>query len=56
MRSIHKVARNLARRQINGKDIRAKIASECEYNGWGLNRMRKLVTEYYKIEEGKLKW
>jgi len=56
MRSIHKVARNLARKQLNGKDIRSKITSECEHEGWEINRMRKLVTEYYQIEEGKLKW
>lgn len=55
-RSIHKVCRNLARKQLNGKDIRSKIASESEHNGWDINRMRKLVKEYYEIEMGKLKW
>lgn len=56
MRSIHKVARNLARKQLNGKDIRSKIASESEHNGWDINRMRKLIKEYYQIEEMKRKW
>ncbi|WDS60588.1 hypothetical protein BC6_00073 [Bacillus phage BC-6] len=56
MRSIHKVCRNLARKQLNGKDIRSKIASESEFNGWDINRMRKLVKEYYEIEQNKLKW
>ena len=56
MRSIHKVCRNLARKQLNGKDIRSKIASECLHNGWKLERMRKLIKEYYQIEEGKRKW
>lgn len=56
MRSIHKVARNLASKQLNGKDIRTKIESECIYNGWNKNRMLKLIKEYYEIEMGKLKW
>ena len=56
MRSIHKVARNLARKQLNGKDIRSKIASESEYSNWEVNRMRKLVKEYYEIEVNKQNW
>lgn len=56
MRSIHKVSKNLARKQLNGKDIRSKIDSECEHNGWKLERMRKLIKEYYQIEEMKRKW
>lgn len=55
-RSIHKVSRELARRQFAGRDIRSKLKSECLYNCWSEDRMRKLVREYYEIElhkEGK---
>lgn len=55
MRSIHKVCRNLARKQLNGKDIRSKIASEAEHNSWNIDRMRKLISEYYMIEQYKRK-
>jgi len=55
-RSIHKVARNLARKQLNGKDIRSKIASECKHNSFNKSQMDELIKEYIQIEEEKLKW
>jgi hypothetical protein len=56
MRSIHKVAKSLARKQLNGKDIRSKVLSECEHNSFDIDSMRKLIVEYYEIERGKLEW
>lgn len=55
MRSIHKVAKSLARKQLNGKDIRSKVLSECYHNSWNVDRMRKLIVDYYFIEEYKRK-
>jgi len=55
-RSIYKVARNLARKQLNGKDIRSKIASECKHNSFNKSQMDELIKEYIQIEEEKLKW
>ena len=52
-RSIGKIAKNLARKQLNGKDIRSKIASECEYNGWSESKMKRLVKEEIQMMEGK---
>ena len=53
VRSIGKVARNLARRQLAGKDIRSKIASECKYNGWSESKLKRLVKEEIQMIEGK---
>ncbi|WDS60639.1 hypothetical protein BC7_00042 [Bacillus phage BC-7] len=52
MRSIHKVCRNLARKQLNNKDIRSKILSECKHNGFKISQMKKLIKDYVEIEEG----
>lgn len=56
VRSIHKVSRELARKQLAGRDIRSKLLSECKYNCWPEERMRKLIREYYEIELHKRRW
>ncbi|PGL88551.1 hypothetical protein CN926_00675 [Bacillus thuringiensis] len=56
VRSIHKVSRELARKQLAGRDIRSKLKSECLYNSWPEDRMRKLIKEYYEIELYKRSW
>ncbi|WP_176524288.1 hypothetical protein [Bacillus cereus] len=53
MRSINKVARRLALKQLAGKDIRSKISSEAHYNGWSEGKLKRLITIHYQMEEGK---
>ncbi|CKG64800.1 Uncharacterised protein [Streptococcus pneumoniae] len=52
-RSINKVAKRLALKQLVGKDIRSKIKSEAEFNSWGEGKLKRLITIYVQIEEGK---
>ncbi|EOQ01006.1 hypothetical protein [Bacillus cereus] len=52
-RSINKVAKRLALKQLAGKDIRSKIKSEAEFNSWGEGKLKRLITIHVQIEEGK---
>lgn len=52
-RSMNKVAKRLALKQLNGKNIRSKISSEAEFNGWSEGKLKRLITIHYAMEEGK---
>lgn len=52
-RSINKVARRLATKQLQGKDIRSKISSEALHEGWSEAKLKKLIAIHYAMEEGK---
>jgi len=52
-RSINKVAKRLALKQLAGKDVRSKIKSEAEFNSWGEGKLKRLITIHYQIEKGK---
>lgn len=51
-RSINKVARRLALKQLAGKDIRSKVSSECNHEGWSEAKLKRLITIHYQIEQG----
>ncbi|MCU5408009.1 hypothetical protein OCA16_26060 [Bacillus cereus] len=53
VRSINKTARRLALKQLAGKDIRSKIASECKHEGWSESKLKRLITIHVQMEEGK---
>lgn len=53
MRSMNKVAKRLAIKQLNGKDIRSKVSSEAEFNGWSEGKLKRLITIHVQMEEGK---
>jgi len=53
MRTIGKVAKFLARKQLAGKDIRSKIDSECYYSGFNRSHLMRLIKEEIQIMEGK---
>jgi len=52
-RSMNKVAKRLAIKQLNGKDIRSKVSSEAEFNDWSEDKLKRLITIHYQMEEGK---
>ncbi|WP_176544029.1 hypothetical protein [Bacillus toyonensis] len=52
-RSINKVAKRLALKQLAGKDVRSKIKSEAEYNQWPEGKLKRLITIHVQMEEGK---
>lgn len=53
VRSINKVAKQLAIKQLNGKDIRSKIESEAKYNNWSASKLKRLIVIHYQMESGK---
>lgn len=53
MRSMNKVARQLAIKQLNGKDIRSKIESEAKFNNWPVAKLKRLIAIHYQMECGK---
>lgn len=53
VRSINKTAKRLALKQLAGKDIRSKIASECKHEGWSESKLKRLITIHVQMEEGK---
>lgn len=52
-RSINKVAKRLALKQLAGKDIRSKISSEAHHNNWSESKLKRLITIHVQMEEGK---
>lgn len=52
-RSMNKVARRLALKQLAGKDIRSKVSSECKHEGWSEAKLKRLIAIHYAMEEGK---
>lgn len=52
-RSMNKVARRLAIKQLQGKDIRSKISSEALHEGWSEAKLKRLITIHYAMEDGK---
>lgn len=52
-RSINKVAKRLALKQLDGKDINKKLKSECYYNDWPEQKMRRLIKDHYEMERYK---
>lgn len=53
MRSMNKVAKRLAIKQLQGKDIRSKISSEAKFNSWSETKLKRLITIHYAMEDGK---
>ncbi|WP_192797794.1 hypothetical protein [Bacillus toyonensis] len=53
VKSINKTARRLALKQLAGKDIRSKIASEAHHEGWSESKLKRLITIHVQMEEGK---
>lgn len=53
MRSMNKVAKRLAIKQLNGKDIRSKVSSEAEFNDWSESKLKRLITIHVQMEQGR---
>lgn len=53
VKSINKTAKRLALKQLAGKDIRSKIASEAAHEGWPVGKLKRLITIHTQMEEGK---
>lgn len=52
-RSMNKVAKRLALKQLAGKDIRSKVSSEAAHEGWSESKLKRLITIHVQMEEGK---
>lgn len=52
-RSINKVAKHLALKQLAGKDIRSKVSSEAHHNNWSESKLKRLIAIHYAMDEGK---
>lgn len=52
-RSMNKVAKRLALKQLAGKDIRSKVSSEAAHEGWSESKLKRLITIHIQMEEGK---
>ncbi len=53
MRSMNKVAKRLAIKQLQGKDIRSKVSSEALHEGWSEAKLKRLISMHYAMEDGK---
>lgn len=52
-RSMNKVAKRLAIKQLQSKDIRSKVSSEALHEGWSEAKLKRLIAIHCAMEEGK---